>query len=415
MTPVSTALDTVTRPPAAAGKQPSGRPIRVLYFVSSFLIGGTERQATISAHELQGPRFDVRMACFDRRGPLYETVEHLPCEHFELASFYSPRLAAEMARFALWLRRNPVDVVHATGLYPNVFAIPAARAAGVPAIIGAVRDLGDMWGARHRRLQKLACRCAHRVIANSEAVRRRLLDEGYPPGKLSVIYNGVSCGEAARPDARAYLRAELGIPSDAPVIGVIARLTPVKGIEYLLDAAARLGNRFPTARYVIIGDTQFGESGPGPGYRERLGRQAGELGIANRVIFTGFRTDVAQLMAGMDLSVLPSLSEGLSNVLLESMSIGLPVVATRVGGNIEIVEDGVTGFLVPRRDPEALAETIGRLLEHPLEARRMGSAGRRRVRERFSVESMVADTAGLYESLVAARRGRSRAAGETTT
>jgi glycosyltransferase involved in cell wall biosynthesis len=372
------------------------RPLRVVYFVCSFLVGGTERQAAVSAGALDGSGFDVRMACFDKGGPLRQAIESLPCEQFAQHSLYSPRTLVEMLRFARWVRRERIDVVHATGFYPNVFAVPAARLAGVPAVIASIRDLGDMWGPRHRRLQKLACRFAHKVITNAEAVRRRLLAEGYPAEKLEVIYNGIASPPAD--NGRALLQEGFAIPPDAPVIGVVARLTPVKGVEYLLEAAAKLVPRFPSLRVVLVGGTQHRED-PGPTYKERLEGRARDLGIADRVVFTGFHPDVPNLIRGMTVSVLPSLSEGLSNVLLESMALGVPVIATRVGGNPEIVEDGVTGLLVPRRDVTALAAAIGELLGHPERALKMGEMGRKRVSERFSVETMLARTADLYREL----------------
>jgi glycosyltransferase involved in cell wall biosynthesis len=165
----------------------------------------------------------------------------------------------------------------------------------------------------------------------------------------------------------------------------------MKGIQYFLDAAVILAERFPEARFLVVGD---GES------RRELEGHAGRLGLGRRVVFTGFRCDVPELLSEAEVCVLPSLSEGLSNALLESMAAGVPVVATRVGGNSEVVEDGLTGLLVPARNPAELAWATGRLLENKNLALSYGQAGMRRVQELFSMERSVRETEHLYERLL---------------
>ena len=176
------------------------------------------------------------------------------------------------------------------------------------------------------------------------------------------------------------VRAELGIPPDAPVVLVFSRLNRMKGIEYFLEAVVEVSRRYPEVRFVIAGD---GDN------RAELEAYAAKLGIASKVLFTGFRTDLPHLLAEADLSVLPSLSEGLSNSILEAMSAGVPVVATNVGGNPEIVEDGVTGLLVPARDSAALAKAMIRMFEEPGLRLEFGAAGRRRINTVFSMERSV--------------------------
>jgi L-malate glycosyltransferase len=178
----------------------------------------------------------------------------------------------------------------------------------------------------------------------------------------------------------------------------------MKGIEHFLEAAGRIAPRLPEARFLVVGDSE-----PSPGrtsYREHLEALAARLGLAGRVLFLGFRSDVADLLAVSTVSVLPSLSEGLSNVLLESMAAGVPVVATRVGGNPEAVEHGVTGLLVAPADAFALAHAVTLLLEHPHLARCYGEAARRRVHERFSDQRMVHATEDFYLAWLARKRRR---------
>jgi glycosyltransferase involved in cell wall biosynthesis len=196
--------------------------------------------------------------------------------------------------------------------------------------------------------------------------------------------------------ANPTLRQELGLPADAPLIAMVSRLNrergiDFKGVEYFLDAAALVASRCPDARFLVLGD--------GP-CREEFERDARQRGLAGRVVFVGFRKDVTRWLTQVTLSVLPSLSEGLSNAVLESMAAGVPAVATRVGGNPELVVDGVTGLLVPPRDAGALAAAMCRLLAQSAVARRFGQAARQRALDHFSIEHMVQETERLYLSLL---------------
>ena len=187
----------------------------------------------------------------------------------------------------------------------------------------------------------------------------------------------------------------------------MSRLHPQKGIEQFIDAAAVVSARFPQAHFLIVGDENKIPGSSASGYRAILEERAKQLGLGERLVFAGFRLDVPQILAQVSVAVLPSLSEALSNSLLESMAAGAPVVATDVGGNPEVVADGVTGLLVPPQDAESLARAICRLLESPLEAERLGDAGRRLVHEQFSVAHMVQATEQLYLGLLAqAPRGK---------
>jgi glycosyltransferase involved in cell wall biosynthesis len=172
-------------------------------------------------------------------------------------------------------------------------------------------------------------------------------------------------------------------------------------LEHFLEAAAILAPRFPDARFLIVGQANSDEQG----YENILKARADQLGLTGRLIFTGLRTDVPALMAGLTVSVMPSLNEALSNSLLESMAAGVPVVATRVGGTGEAVVDGVTGLLVEPADSEALAASIARLLQDPELAARLGRAARQVIEERFSIDRMVHATTQLYQDLLARQEG----------
>jgi glycosyltransferase involved in cell wall biosynthesis len=389
--------------------------VTVLQFLAAFAMGGTERQAVNLAQGLDRSRFDPHFACFRLLGEFLADIEatRSPLTKYEIEHIYGGKTMLQQLRFARDLRERRVDVVHAYGFYANVFAIPAARLAGVRAIIASIRDTGDHLTPTQRVVQRLACRLADAILVNAEAVKDWLIGEGYDGARINVIGNGVTLSRFGPKNGGGQCRRELGFASEAPLVAVFCRLNPLKGIEHFLEAAARVAARFPQARFAVVGEGRVIQDGvivDGP-YKRELEAHAARLGLGDRVVFTGLRGDVPELLDEVTVSVLPSLSEGLSNAILESMAAGVPVVATAVGGNPEAVKDGVTGLLVPPGDPAALAGAICTLLEDGELAARLGRAGRDRVEERFSEKRMVQDTEQFYLSLLAKKSGRRAAWG----
>lgn len=377
--------------------------IKLLEFVTLFEIGGTERHVVNLAKRLDPSRFELSVACLSRSGPFLKEIERLqvPLAEYRINRLYNHRAFKEEVRFGRYVRRGQIQIVHTYGFYPNVFAIPPARLAGTPVIVASIRDTGEMWTPMQRRVQKYACHWTDCILVNSEAVRHQLIVEGYNRERITVIRNGIDLSRFTGKGGDGRLHRELGLPSRAPLVVILSRLYNLKGVEYFLEAAAMVARSFPDARFLIVGNSPPG----GEAYREALERQAVRLGLGQRAIFTGFRLDVSEVLSDATVSVIPSLSEGLSNTLLESMAAGAPAVATKVGGNPEAVEDGVSGLLVPPRDAGALARAISLLLENRELARRLGQAGRRRVVERFSIERMVRETESLYLKLLSDSQG----------
>jgi L-malate glycosyltransferase len=382
--------------------------IKLLAFTTVFAIGGTERHLMNVMEGLDHSRFELEFGCLRRWGQFLPQVEArgVPITEYPVRHVYGARALAQQVRFARHLGRRGVQIVHTYGFYANVFGILAARLARTPVVIASIRDTGYSLTGRQQRVQRLACRFAHHVLVNAQAVRRWLVDGGYDGRRISVIRNGLDVARFTSAGGDASLRRELALPPDAPIVAMVSRLNPLKGVEDFLAAAARVADRFEQARFLIIGDNGTTD---GRDYRRELERHVARLGLQGRVVFTGFRLDVPRLLAEVAVCVHPSLSEGLPNAVLESMAAGVPVVATRVGGSPELVRDGVTGFLVPPQDPAALAKAIDELLSEPDRARRLGQAGRRRVAEHFSLERMVKDTERLYESLLTRAEGRAAA------
>ncbi|ALA59058.1 glycosyltransferase [Nitrospira moscoviensis] len=389
--------------PARAGRRAD--PIRLFQFTAFLAIGGTERQVLNVTGGLDPSGFAVQLGCFGHhRDQVAVESVGVPVTLYPVDSLYGLRTLRQVLRLSADLKRQRIDILHAYNFYANVFAVPAARLARVPVVLAAIRDTGGQLTPRQRRTNKLACRLADRVVVNAEAIKAGLIAEGYRPDRIVVLHNGIVCHPLKTAEERRAVRHALGVPADAPLVGVVARISRAKGLEYFVQAARAVLDRTPDARFLLVGDTNIDRP-----YREDLQRLSCRLGLNDRLMFTGFRTDIPDLLSALTVSVLPSLEEGLSNALLESMAAAVPVVATNVGGNPEVVVDGVTGLLVPPKHPAALAQAIGRVLDAPVLAQSMGRAGRRRVLDHFTNERMIRKMQRLYEELLEqARAGRPR-------
>ena len=277
--------------------------------------------------------------------------------------------------------------------------MPPARLAA-PVVIASIRDCAPYLTPMQKRVQRYACRFADRILVNADAVKTWLIDDGYDGRRIVVIPNGVDLERFSAPPDRDGIRRELGLAAATPLVVVVSRLARLKGLEQLIEAAALLRAPHPDARFLIVGETAPAETA----YLDELKQVAARHRVADAVIFTGLRSDVPALLSAADVAVMPSLNEALSNVLLESMAAGAPTVATRVGGTPEAVVDGETGLLVPPGDPRALAAAIATLLGDRALAARLGHAARLLIRERFSVDRMVAATEQIYLQLLARKQ-----------
>lgn len=300
-------------------------------------------------------------------------------------------------RLALLLRRERVDLLHThTMLAGNVHARLGARLAGVPVV--SHMHIENHFRSRplvrglQRTLDNLTARLAARIVAVSEGTREALSAQGYPGDRLVAVPNGIETDERPATDTAATRRG-LGLPEDAPLVAHVGRLCEVKGQRELIGAAALLGSDHPDLRIVLVGE----DVETGGAYRRGLAEEAAALGVAGRVVFAGYRGDVPAILDAVDVLALPSRVEGLPLVLLEAMAAGKPVVASPVGGTPELVLDGETGLHVPPGDEAALARALGRLLDDPDLARRLGRAGRERVVQRYSADTMVDRILEIYE------------------
>jgi glycosyltransferase involved in cell wall biosynthesis len=368
-------------------------PLRVTYVIDKLHLAGAQVHLEHLVRGLDRRRFEPRVCCLIRGGPVADRIRACgtPVEVLGIGRIYGPRALRALPALVRALRGSAI--VHTYLVSANVYGTLAARLAGVRAVVTSRRDTGFSRNWRLRLLEEsLVNPRVDRVVAVCPAVAREARRErGLRPERVVTIPNGVDAAAfdpALHP--RAPARERLGLSADEAVLGVVAHLSPVKGHADLLEAMARVVSVRPDTKLLVVGDGVL---------RPQLGDLARSLGLAGRVVFAGARPDVASVMAALDVVVVPSHTEGLSNALLEAMAMARPVIATAVGGNPDVVEHDASGLLVPPRDPSALAAAALRLLERPDEARRLGEAARRRVLAEFSLGRMVAGHEACYRSL----------------
>lgn len=376
----------------------------VLQLIGSFHLGGSERQAVQLSRLLhESGRVRLHIACLSGDGALRAEVSGFhPGEipEFPLTSFYDGNAVRQLRRLVQLLREREISIVQTHDFYTNVFGMAAAALARVPVRIASRRETGGMRTRAQQFVQHRAYRLAHAIVANAEAVRGRLLEEGVPARKIEIVYNGLDVGRVKtspgfQPDEA---RAQFGLPADAGqrLVCIVANMRhEVKDQRTFLRAARRVRDEIPEAAFVLAGEGELMES---------LRAYVVELGLEREVFFTGTCTRVAELLAVSDVCVLSSTNEGFSNSILEYMAAARPVVATDVGGAREAVSDGLTGYVVQPGDDALMAARIISLLRDPVRARAMGEHGRLRVEQNFSCAAQLARTLELYERLLAASR-----------
>jgi len=385
------------------------RPLTIVFVIDSAAIGGAESLICSLIRGLPRDRFECHLIC-PAFGPMVSRYAEAVTGVVTVSGkrFISPRAIVTMARV---MRRLQADIVHTCLYTSDVGGILAARIAGVPRVVAHVVGhnfyVTDERGMRRLRKRMLSScyrwvyRMADQVIAVSEAVKADLVHRRgvrVAPRKIMVLRHGLLDHHAPTASAEAITRVKAlcGVDEDSRLIAVIANLIPMKGHPYLLRALVRVAEAVPKATCVLVGD------GPSRFELEGLVRQ---LGLNGRVVFAGILSEEFKhaVLQASQLVVLPSLSEGLPVVLLEAMAAGKPVVASDVGGVREIVDNGVTGFVVPPKDPEALGKAISSLLLDPVLADRLGHAGRSRAETQCSFDEMMARFQDLYVEANASR------------
>ncbi len=356
-------------------------------------VGGAEQHLLSVILGIDRSRFEPIVCCLGAKGDIGLEIERLGTQVVSLNRMHHKRwdfhIIADVKRL---IRSRRVDLVHTHLYHANAYGRIAARmAGGVKGVVATVHNVYPATKLKRRCLNRLLAGFTDRIIAISDAVKADIVRYDWvPPQKVEVIPNGIDIRSFDRPVDRLAVRRQLGIPPDDVVIGSVSRLERQKGHVDLINAFHRLAGSDPNVWLVLVGDGSL---------RPALEQQVADLGLAKRVIFAGARRDIVELLNGMDLFVSASLWEGQGISVLEAMAARLPVVATRVGGTREVVEDGVSGLLVPPQDDRALAQAIESVMREPERRRILGEAGRARVEERFSARAMLDRLERLYTQI----------------
>lgn len=366
-------------------------PLRIMQITDDLGVGGLERVISLLARHLDRTRFEPSVLCLRAGGEFADELkaEGVPV-HVLPWSIERPDYLAFL-KVAEVLRAERIDVIHTHNTGPFFHGALGATLAGVRTHIHTdhARPFPDR--VRWMVAEHLLSHLAYRVVGVSDHTTGNLARyERIPRERLVTIPNGIEL----RPPTvgRLEMRASLGIPADAPVVGTAGRITEQKGLEFLIQAALLLRPAFPDLRIVLVGDGHE---------RTALEEQARRIGVADRVHFLGVRMDIPDLLGAFDLYALPSRWEGLPMAVLEAMAAGLPVVASAVGGLPTAIRHGREGVLVPPEDATALAGALEQVLADPELRSRMGRAARDRYRANFTLEVM----ARRYEALYLRRPG----------
>ncbi|MFO0851520.1 MAG: glycosyltransferase [Gemmataceae bacterium] len=347
---------------------------------------GTETQLLALIRELDRDCVEPCLVLLDGTDPASERLEPSDCPVLRLGvkrlvSRSGWSAARRLRRF--WREWRP-DVVQVYFLDSAYFGVPLAKLCGVPRVVRVRNNLGYWLTRKHRVLNRLVGRLADVTLTNTVDGKRALLDaEVLSPDRVAVIENGV--------DVERFAGFPPPFAGPTVRVGCVANLRPVKNVDGLMRAARRVLGRFPAVTFEVAGD---GEQ------RAELERLHAELRLGERFVLRGSVSDVPGFLRSVDVAVLPSHSEGMSNALLEYMAAGRAVVATAVGANPQLVTDGESGLIVPPRDEAALADAIGRLIDDPVSSRRLGAAAGRRVEADYSRNAMRRRFERFYRGLI---------------
>lgn len=372
-------------------------PAIVLHIIHGLTWGGAETQVVTLAPALSRDRYTIHVCCLQSEGV---QADALRARGIEVVSLNMRLRYWPIALYRLYrlMKRLKPQIVH-THLYEaGIWGKLVGKLAGVPVILTTEVGMTVWKKRRHLLLERFVNRFTDKMIAVSEDIRqRRIRDEGVSPDKIITIPAAVDVERFSRTRSREQARKELDIDASLPVIGTVARLVAAKRLDYLLEAARAVCEAVPQARFLIVGD--------GP-LREELESRAVQLGLApEHVRFLGHRQDVMDFLPAIDIFALSSEREGLPVSLLEAMAASKPVVATRVGGIPQVIQDGSNGLLVSPHDPAGLAKAIITLIKDSTLRESVAREGHRTVEARFSTDVVGQQIIALYDGLLEKKEG----------
>ncbi len=374
--------------------------ISILYLIDQMRdMGGAERNLVNILTYIDQSRFQYFLYTFQLESPMKELLEteNIPCAQIPYPT--SPEGIKKYLALVRKIKQQKINILHSYFESSDIWGTLLAKLAGIPIIVSSKRDLGFLKSKKVLLAYRFINPFITKIIAVSDAVKYQVsIQEKVSLDKIVTIYNGVDIFRFNGDTDQSSLKNELKFHSSWPVVGVIANIKPIKGLEYFIRAAAEIVKQFPHTHFIVVGSSL-----PTPesqNYYRQLRTLINELNLGKNLFFLGKRADIPEILSMIDISVLPSLSEGFSNTVIESMAAGKPVVVTEVGGNAEAVVHERTGYVVPARDVHKLAEAVCTLLADRNLAHRMGQAGRLRAKQFFSIETMISKIENLYLSLL---------------
>ncbi|MDA8235325.1 MAG: glycosyltransferase [Clostridia bacterium] len=374
--------------------------IKVLHVIGGGEIGGAEIHILHLLKNLDRQIFDIRLCCLFPR-PFAQAAEEagIPVDVINMKNKFNLLAVARMIKI---IKERRIDIVHTHGVRANLVGRLGAKLAGVKHIVTTVHSIleqdypAPLARFANKVMEKLTEGYVERFVTVSDLLKKDLQTKGINPDKVVTIYNGINPEDFQSDRVATDVRGRFRIPVEVPVVGIIARMHPVKGHGVFLQAAKEVLTQLPQACFLIVG-SGF--------HRPWVEAEAERLGLRKNVIFTGFMDDIPGVLAALDVLVISSLSEGFGLTAVEAMAMGVPVVATRVGGLPEIITHKENGLLVPAGDAGKMAKEILWLLENPVAGEAMAQKGRATVAEKFTVQGMAQQTQALYAGLMGQRRG----------
>ncbi len=366
---------------------------RVVYLAHAFHVGGAEEMVLNLVRHLP-ERFEPAVVCINQAGPIGEEIRATGVPFRVLGLTPGLLRPFDVMRLRDFLYECEPDIVHTFLLTASLYGRFASMLARVPIVVGTEVNIYEHKRPLHAMTERWLMRWTDTVVASAEAVRDFYVDQvKADPSKVEVIYNAVDWAQLQSTMTREEMRAEVGIPAEAKLAGIIARLTKQKAHHVLFDALAQTPE-LSDVHVMVVGDGEL---------RDELTRRVSDLGLAARVHFAGARRDLGNVLASIDVFLMPSLWEGLPLSLVLAMGAGLPVIATSVAGIPEVVQQGVSGLLVEPGDVPGLGAAMARVFGNDTERVLMGQAARAFVRPRFGVDGYVNSVTALYDRLLLAK------------
>jgi glycosyltransferase involved in cell wall biosynthesis len=366
--------------------------VRVLYLSHAFMVGGAEEMVLNLVRHLP-PRFEPMVACIHEAGPIGEEIRRTGVPFHVLGLTPGVARPLDVLRLQTALQAMAPTIVHTFLLTGSLYGRFAAMMSGVPIVIGTEVNVYENKRPLHARMERWLMRGTDAVIASAASVKDYYVTQvEADPEKVEVIYNAVDWAQLQTTMTRDEFRKSVGVPVDAPAAGIIARLTEQKAHRVLFDAMTR--PELSALHLIVVGDGEL---------RDDLRSRVDALGLAGRVHFLGARRDLGNVLAAIDIFAMPSYWEGLPLSMVLAMGAGLPVVASRVAGIPEVVNDRVSGLLVDPGNAEQLARALAALVEDPSLRGQLGDEARKFVTPRFGVDGYVNSIVSLYDRLLQAK------------